>query len=183
MSDLTSVAAVKAYLGKTDGGDDTVLQSMVTAYSEWVRTYTSRGFSVETYDIWRSGRGNVVMMVPQWPVVSVVSVRVDDILIPAAPSFGAYGHRFSERMVTLSGGACFSPGCENVHIVYTAGYAIIPKDIANAVCEMVALRYRLRDKLEWSSKSLAGETVTLVTRDMPASVKTVLDQYTSRVPA
>ena len=48
--------------------------------------------------------------------------------------------------------------------------------------EIVGLRYTLRDKQGWSSKSLAGETVSLITKDMPASVATVLNQYRAVVP-
>ena len=50
-------------------------------------------------------------------------------------------------------------------------------DIAQAVNELVGLRYALRDKQGWNSKTLAGETVSFSTKDMPASVATILKQY------
>jgi hypothetical protein len=182
MADLTTIAAVKTYLGKTDAGDDAVLTALVSAYSQWVISWTNRDFTSNTYDVWRSGRGQVTMLLPQWPIISVQTVNVDGMAILPSPTFGAYGFRFTDRMVTLDGGAIFNFGANNVQIVYTAGYASVPLDIAQAVNELVGLRYKMRDKLEWSSKSLAGETVSLVTKDMPASVSTILKQYQNPVP-
>ena len=182
MTDLTTIAAVKAYIGKTDMADDAVLQQLVTGYSQFVRSWCSRDFNVQSYDLWRSGRGNVIMITPQWPITAVSAVVVDGTSIPAQASWGAFGYRFTDRSVVLDGGATFTMGASNVHISYSAGYTSIPADVAQAVNELVALRYRLRDKLEWSSKSLAGETVTLITRDMPASVATLLKQYQNVVP-
>jgi hypothetical protein len=182
VADLTTLAAVKAYAGITHPADDTLLSGMIAAYSEWVRSYTNRDFTVTDYDLWRSGRGAVVMLLPQFPIVDVTLVQIDGVSIPRAPSFAGYGYRFTQMSVILGGGPTFSVGAQNVYVEYSAGYAVVPADIAQAVNELVALRYNLRDKLEWSSKSLAGETVSLVQRDMPASVKTLLDQYANPVP-
>lgn len=183
MTDLTTSEAVKAYIGKTDFNDDVLLQSLISAYSQWVRSFTNRDFTVDEYEIWRSGRGGVTMLTPQWPIVDVSVVEVDGRSISAAPSFGAYGYRFTDRMVTLSGGATFAFGSNNVRIVYRAGYSEVPLDISEAVAELVALRYKMRgDNIHWMSKSLNGDTVTLNTRDMPAQVATILKQYANPVP-
>ena len=182
MADLTTLAAVKLYLTKVDNGDDAVIQSLITAYSEWVRSYTNFDFSVQAYNIWRDGKDFTQLAVMQWPIVSISSLTVDGRSIPPQASFGAYGYRFTEKNVILEGGARFTWGTENINLQYTAGFATIPADIAQAVTELVALRFKLRDKLEWKSKTLAGETVTLNTDAMPASVETVLSQYANRVP-
>lgn len=182
MNDLTTLAAVKAYAGVTGSGDDVLLVSMITAYSQWVRSYTNRDFTVDDYDLWRSGRGSVILLTPQFPIVDVTQVQVDGTNIARAASFGTYGYRFTDRTIVLSGGAVFCVGAENVYVQYRAGYATVPADIVQAVNELITLRYNLRDKLEWSSKSLAGETVSLVQRDMPETVRTILRQYQNPVP-
>lgn len=182
MSDLTTVAAVKLYLGKTDSTDDALFAILVTAYSQWVRSWTNRDFSVQSYNLWRSGRGGATLILPQWPISSVTSLMIDGQAIPAQTTWGTYGFRFSDRAIDLDGSAQFSFGSNNINIGFTAGYTTAPTDIAQAVNELVALRYKLRDKLEWTSKSLAGEVVSLVTKDMPASVATVLRQYQNVVP-
>ena len=182
MVDLTTTAAVKAYIGKTDNADDAQIGTLVTAYSQWVRSWTNRDFNVQAYNLWRSGRGGVTLILPQWPLISVDALTIEGQAVSPASTWGAYGFRFTDRAITLSGGACFPPGANNINVAFTAGYATIPPDIAQAVNELVGLRYKMRDKLEWSSKSLAGETVSLVTKDMPASVATILKQYQNVVP-
>jgi hypothetical protein len=184
MTDLTTLAAVKAYAGVTNSNDDTLITNLITAYSQWVRSFTSRDFTIQQYDIWRSGRGNQVLVVPDFPITAVSSLTIDGVTIPAAPAWGAYGYRYSDTEVLLSGGACFTIGRSNIHLVFTAGYATVPADLSQAVAELVALRYKMKgDNINWSTKSLAGESVTLNTRDMPASVATILKQYTNPVPA
>lgn len=182
MTDLTTVAAVKAFAAINGTGDDVLLASMVSAYSQWVRSFTNRDFTAGTYDLWRSGRGQTVLLLPQFPITGITALEIDGRPIPAQASFGAYGYRFTPRSLVVEGGLSFTLGFENVHVVYSAGYDAVPADIAQAVNELVTLRYRMRDKLEWSSKSLSGETISLNQRDMPESVRTILRQYQNPVP-
>lgn len=182
MTDLTTLASVKAFAGVTGTVDDDLISAMVTAYSQWVRSFTNRDFTAGTYDLWRSGRGSQVLLTPQFPITDVTLVEVDGQAIRRAASFGTYGYRFTDRTIVLDGGACFTRGVENIHIQYAAGYAQVPADIAQAVTELVTLRYKVRDKLDWTSKGLAQETVSVNQRDMPESVRTILRQYQNPVP-
>lgn len=181
MADLTTISAVKAYIGKTDSADDALLAALVTAYSQWVRSWTNRDFTVQTYNIWRSGRGGQMLMLPQWPVISINSLVIEGVPMAAQAVWGSYGYRFTDQAIVIDG-AYFPMGSSNINVGFAAGFATVPTDIAQAVNELVALRYKLRDKMEWSSKTLAGEVVTLVTKDMPSSVATILKQYQNVVP-
>lgn len=181
LADLTTVASVKAYAGIPTTADDALLASMVTAYSAWVRSFLNRDLTTNGYDIWRSGRGSFAMLMPQYPVTAVALLEIDGAAVPAAASFNAPGYRFDDSQIVLNG-HCFTRGISNVHIQFTAGYAAPPADIAQAVNELITLRYKMRDKLEWSSKSLAGETVSLVQRDMPATVATILQNWRCVAP-
>jgi hypothetical protein len=180
VTDLTTVAAVKSYAVITTSADDALLAALVAAYSGWVRSYTHRDFGSVAYDIWRSGRDGVSMLVPQSPITAIALVQIDGVTIPAQPTFGSFGYRFAANAITLDG-ALFNFGRNNVHLQFTAGSATVPAEIAQACNELVALRYRLRDKLEWSTKALAGESVSLITKDMPAAVSTILNMYRLKV--
>lgn len=177
MSDLTTLAAVKLYLGITGSTDDDLLSSLITSYSQWVRSYCNRDFNSQAYEIWRSGRCNSYLLLPEYPIISIELLEIDGKAIAAQGAYGEYGYRFTQDRIVLEGGPIFTWGIENIHVQFTAGFSSIPSDISQAVNELVGLVYRLRDKLEWSSKSLAGETVSLFTKDMPARVQTVLNQY------
>jgi uncharacterized phiE125 gp8 family phage protein len=181
MSDLTTVAAVKAYAGVTGSADDALLASLVSAYSAYVQQWLNRNILTASYTRSFNGRDHTAQMLPQWPVQSVQSVTVDGIAIPARVLITDNGFNTDGMSVILQG-YCFSKGRANVQIAWTAGYATVPLELAQAVNELVTLRYKLRDKMEWSSKSLAGETVSLVTKDMPDSVKTILNNWRAVVP-
>jgi hypothetical protein len=71
----------------------------------------------------------------------------------------------------------FSRGFQNVVVGYTAGYAATPPEIEQACIELVALRYKERDRIGQASKNLAGEVVSFAQKDMPADVQTMLAQY------
>lgn len=182
MADLTTLAAAKLYLGiaTTDTTSDTLLSSLITAYSQWVRTYCNRDFNSQNYEAWRNGRDQTYLLLPEYPITAIILLEIDGIAIPAQPGFGQYGYRFTTDRIVVEGDLAFNWGVQNIHIQWTAGYASIPADIAQAVNELVGLRFSLRDKQGWVSKTLAGEVVAFSQKDMPASVQTVLDQYTRR---
>lgn len=181
MTDLTTLSSFKAYSGVVISTDDVAISNLITAYSEFTRSYCSRTFTPQAFSARFDGRNNTRQMLPEFPILTVTAVAVGTTTIAAQSTFGANGYRFDETTVMLDGYR-FTKGEGNVLIAWTAGFATIPPDLAQAVNELVGLRYTLRDKQGWSSKSLAGETVSLITKDMPASAKTVLDYYSRVVP-
>jgi len=181
LADLTTLASVKAYAGITVTTDDALISSMITAYSAWIRTFLNRDITSASYDIRRSGRGTFAMLLPQYPITAVSLLEVDGRTIPAQSAWGQPGYYFDDIQIALEG-YCFPRGFSNVHIQFTAGYATVPVDIAQAANELVALRYKLRANMEWSSKGLAGESVTLITKDMPSSVQTILRNWRAVAP-
>ncbi len=180
LADLTTVAAVKSYCGVETDVDDVVIAALITACSAWIRTWLDRDITVASYDIRRSGRGTCALQLPQTPIRSVTSLEVDGQPIPAQAAWGQPGFYHDDGQIALAG-YVFTRGTANIRIQYDAGYETVPADIRQAANELVTLRYRLRDKAEWSSKSLAGETVALVQKDMPASVATLLANWQSVV--
>jgi hypothetical protein len=183
MVDLTTLAAVKLWL-KTPSGDtssDALLQQLITAYSEFVRSWTNRDFDVRQYTITRSGNFNSAMRVPQYPIISIDSLGIDGQPVTAQSRFGAQGFRFGDASIYLDG-MSFGVGQGNVTVTYTAGYPVIPADISQAVVELVASQFTRADRIGYNSKSLAGEVVSFDTRDVPATVMTVLKMYQNILP-
>jgi hypothetical protein len=178
MADLTDLASLKAYVQIAGGTDDSLLQGMIASYSAAARSYCNRDFTVQNYAIERDGQGTAKMLLPQFPVTAVSQVNVDGRDIPAQASFGSSGYRFTDTALILDG-HIFTRGFANVQVRFTAGYAAVPADLGEAVNEWIALRYKERDRIGFASKSLAGETVAFITKAMPDSVKSVLDQYAS----
>jgi len=173
---LTTLAKLKQYAQIVSFEDDTLLLRMIDAASDAIETYCSRTFLSATYNEVRDGTGQRKLTMRHFPITAVSSVTVNGQAISARQAPMGTGFTFDEYSVRLSG-SMFDTGLDNVAVTYTAGLAEVPSSIDLACCEMVALRYKARDRLGVSSKSLAGESISFTTDDFPTEVKRVLDQF------
>ena len=58
----------------------------------------------------------------------------------------------------------------------------MPAEIEQACIEVIAIRYKERDRIGQVSKSIGGETVSFSQKDFPDSVRTILNNYKKVVP-
>lgn len=181
MAALTTLADVKVWLGINGTADDVLLQRLIDAAGDFIEAWCNRSFAVGAHSDKRNGAGGVCLMLANRPVQSVQAVTVDGVAIPAAAN-GRGGYVYDDMAVQLTGGYRFAPGRLNVEVQYTAGYAVIPPDVAQACIEIVALKYKERDRIGVASKGLAGETSTFSLRDMPDAARALLTQYRNVVP-
>jgi hypothetical protein len=135
----------------------------------------------------RDGTGGQRLQFACFPVCAVLSLTIDGLTIPPAPPVSpstglTSGYLFSPTQLALRG-YHFTRRVQNVAVSYTAGYASIPPEIAQACIELVALRYRERTRVGEVSKAFAGaETVSYSQKDMSASVATLLQRYRAVAP-
>lgn len=181
MADLTTLASVKAWLGITSNTDDALLGRLITAYSEYVQTWLSRDLMSHPVQEVRDGTGGQVMVFAQYPVTAVASVVIDGVSLPVSTGHFSPGFSFSEQSLIVRGYR-FSRGVGNVEISYTAGFASVPPEIEQAVIELIALRYKERDRIGHASKSLGGETVSYIVKDFPDGVRTILSNFRKVIP-
>lgn len=176
MADLTTLANVKAWLGVTANTDDALLTRLIASASTFIQTWLNRDLAQQARVETRDGNGGNVMVFANYPVSAVASVVVDGYAIPASVDPYGAGYRFDATRIILTGYS-FPRGFGNVVLTYTAGYATTPHEIEQACIELVSLRYRERDRIGHQSKSIGGETVSFIVKDMPDSVKTILNNY------
>jgi hypothetical protein len=185
--DLTTLANVKGWFSPplTTTSDDALLTRLITAASQFIQTWLNRQIAQQAYTETRDGNGGRKLVFANAPVTAVASLTIDGIAIPPAPNPTTAGFVFSPTMLYLQGTIpgpsrdiyVFSRGFQNVVVGYTAGYAATPPEIEQACIELVALRYKERDRIGQASKNLAGEVVSFAQKDMPADVQTMLAQY------
>jgi hypothetical protein len=169
--------------------DDALLSRLVTAASQFVQTWLQRQIAVTDWIEIRDGNGGQRLAFANFPVSQMWSLSIDGLTIPPAPApggitggFGA-GYVFSPTELALRG-YVFTRRAQNVSVTYTAGYASVPPDIAQACIELVCQRYRERARIGEVSKALiSGETVTYSQKDMSDDVMTLLSQYRAVAPA
>jgi len=175
MGDLTSLANAKTWCGVTGAADDALLTRLLSAVSAAAQNRMQRIIASASYAIVRNGTGKSKMPFPDQPVTAVTSVRVDGTLIPARTSVTGSGYSFDDMLLYLDGYA-FTKGNQNVALQYTAGFLTTPTDLEQAVLEIIAHKYKEKDRIGQASKILAGETVSFF-RDVPPDTLRVLDNY------
>jgi hypothetical protein len=178
--DLTTVAAIQAYLGGMSAPTAPVdpngqIARLVRQQSRVVLDLLQRPSLISTvFQEFRDGRENRSVYLPNWPVTSVASVYCEGRLVPQAPlNNGApYGDGWmlepwdgcsagSEQAVVLIGGRKFGRGSRNILINYTAGYLVqgeswvIQEPGANAAASQVTA---LQDLGNWRADN--GVTYT-----------------------
>jgi hypothetical protein len=181
--DLTTLGEVKAWLQTGQAAfpdtDDALLTRLITAASRFIQKWLNRDTaSVDWYEM-RDGTGGQRLTFGNFPVTAVLSLSIDGLAIPPAPDNGGFGagYVFSPTELALRG-YVFTRRPQNVAITYTAGYPVIPPDIAQACIDLVCLRYRERTRIGEVSRATGGtETVTYSQRDMSEHVKLLLSQY------
>lgn len=190
--DLTTVAAVQAYLNTTLATTNDLIQVLITAISRWAMTACSRDFRLATYTETRNGRGSDTMLLANFPVASVSSVVVDGQTVPPAsgPPWTA-GFRNDDMSVYLFCPYSFTRNKQNVQFTYSAGYitpgmfglnpgggaVTLPEDLQQAIVESVAERFKRRDSIGVLAKALAGETISYSQADLPKSAAPVIKAY------
>lgn len=142
-SDLAQLADLKAWLAGSSGigaGDDTLLARLITDVSGAIYAYLSRPSLLprtvtERYD----GSGKRRLYLRQFPVLSVSSLLVDDLAVPAAPvpasggSWPQSGYLLEPWDGAPPGGIqaldcydawSFRAGRQNVVVTCTTGYQV-----------------------------------------------------------
>jgi hypothetical protein len=190
--DLCALADVTAWLQTGQNPfpavDDALLTRLITAASRFIESWLDRRIAPSDWIEIRDGNGGQRLAFANVPVSAVWSVSIDGLAIPPTPAaggitggFGA-GYVFSPTELALRG-YVFTRRAQNVSVTYTAGYASVPPDIAQACIELVCQRYRERSRIGEVSKALmSGETVTFSQKDMSDDVKTLLAQYRAVAP-
>jgi hypothetical protein len=134
VAELTTLNAVKAWLNVPTSGDDVLLTRLVQQVSRATLNYLSRPLLTRQRNVeLRDGSNGVKLMLRNWPVVSVSSLIVNGITIPAASSMTSTGYTLVPWDGTAAGtmqqiilqGYTFTRGVANVQITYDSGYCVV----------------------------------------------------------
>jgi hypothetical protein len=187
--DLTTLGDVKAWLQTGQAAfpdtDDTLLARLITAASQFIQTWLNRQIAPADWLEVRDGNGGQRLAFANFPVTAVLSLAIDGLAIPQAPDGGGFGagYVFTPTELALRG-YIFSRRAQNVIVSYTAGYAAMPPDIAQACIELVCRRYRERTRIGETSRALSGnEMVSFSQKDISDAVLLLLSPYRALAPA
>lgn len=190
MADLTTLAAVKEFMGITNTSDDALINSLNTRVSAFVESFCNRTFLSATHIEFHDGRPDQAeqVLLDNFPVISITTVHDDlnhiygaDSLIPAASIIV----HDDTGVLRRADGIFFTEGFKNIRIEYVAGFTATPPDLEQAVIEIIAVKVRNRGKGAEKSEKLGRWSVTY--RDagggelnMTAETASTLNRYKNR---
>jgi uncharacterized phiE125 gp8 family phage protein len=180
---LTTRAALKLYLGieASDTAQDELLDALVAYASERIESHCRRAFASEALTEYLDGTGASKLVLSRRPVSALTSIHEDsDRAFAAATEIDSADlvlhpeNGIVERM-----GAVFAPGARTLKVVYTAGYATVPDDVALACAKLAAAWYaHARGGADGVTRETLGDyAATYAHGALPADVEGALAAY------
>jgi hypothetical protein len=181
---LTNLQSVKDYLQITGAKeeDEKLLENLINRVSTFFETFVGYTFASGSHTEYHSTNGGDSIFPKYLPIISVTSIYddtnrdFDSSTLIASSDYVIMHNRYIQLINTS-----FSVlGVYNIKLVYSAGYATIPGDIAQACIEEVSRRYWNHSKnkqLGVSSRTLPDGSMTLFDGGLLPQVKEVLNYY------
>jgi Phage gp6-like head-tail connector protein len=206
--DLTTLPDVRAWLNlgtqPYTSTDDALLTRLITAASQFVQSWLCRPITSADWQEVRDGPGSfgweTSLTFAVQPVSAVLLVAVNNFIVPPVPNQVPVPIGQAQMGFPIQPGYVFTPTAltirgypvrrerASVLMQYTAGFATVPFDVAQATIELVCRKYRERTRIGEVAKSLGGgetaryETVSFSLRDMASDIQVLLQQYRQVAP-
>ncbi len=182
-----------------DYSKDKFIERLVNSASEMISKYCNRKFIADTYSEYYKGSGRQKLVLNQYPVNYITSVKVDSASLTAGTDYVTADQTYLDQGIIfknngwtwygyLTGlvGELTAP-VDNIEVVYSAGYTLspeasrtLPYDLEDACISLVSTQYEMI-----GSKQLTKETIGPLSSDfiqgLPWDVKQTLDKYAKRV--
>lgn len=196
---IISLADLKAYLGISGSGEDTILNFIVDGVNEAIVAFCGRSFNRATYTEYHDGSGGLdAVHVRARPLVSVTSCYLSSNYYGGSNNSGAFPAETlltenSDFIVDLNRSAVvlinrpWPMGVKNIKLVIVAGYSTMPDDLVLAALQLAAqVRADATSDAGAAveSEKLGDYSYKLLRSDgnsMIAGIRRVLTRY--RVPA
>lgn len=180
---LTTLQAVKDYLGITSNADDALLESFINRVTDSFEAYCARKFKSASYTEYHDGKGSDKLFPKQAPITTVTSIYDDsEWAWGASTLIASTEYRIVDEAYIQLKSTTFMDDVQNVKITYTAGYSTIPADVEHACIEQAAWLYRKsKGQLQGvAAKSLADGSISYSARDLLPELKLALEPYRRR---
>lgn len=187
---LTNLARVELVRPPVPGGsfsDDPGLLAQATAAldsaSAWFETMIGYTMALSARSYLMSGNGTSVLKVPDYPIVTVTSLKVDGstwtVLFPGGTDTGQDAAVHDSRKWLVARYRYWPKGLSNIALATTAGLATIPEDVQQAVAMLAWLLLEESNRLGINATSLGPEHVNMVARDADdyQFIKTTISRY------
>lgn len=196
---LTTLAAVKQFLGITTATDDALLEALIDNVTELIEGFMGgRRIKEAVYIDELHDGGDFDIFLDNWPIKAAPALaaefRTGTIANPTFQLFtendfevynlSGFVHFFGRTPgKTLRGDGLVTGGTRNLRFNYTAGFATIPLDIELVAKQLVAGIFTKRNSQGVKKESVEGTSIEYFTDDQVSALLTdeqraVIDRYT-----
>lgn len=146
-----------------------MIEILINAASNAIETYCRRTFKANTYTDIKDGTGNTKLILKNYPIKSITSLKIYDSLVTDFTFEGDNGIVYRKSGWPLDE--------KNIEINYTSGYDVIPDDIELACIYLI--KSLINEEQNKQSERIGDYSVTYVVTEsnMPRVCKSLLDPY------
>ena len=190
-SDLTTLEDTKEYLEIEGTDSDNLLQQLIGAASQFVKTETGYEWVETTYKELIDGERTETLILTQKPIISVVSLVINGETISSdnyyiynesgmlkRADIGIYNVGYTHHSRK---GLLFPRGQQNIEVEYKAGYEDVPHDLQKAVWSMVNAVLEGKEYEGLESYSIGDESMKWRADGLPVEVQQTIQKYKSVV--
>ena len=188
-SNLTTLEDTKEYL-EIDGTDsDNLLQQLIGAASQFVKTETGYEWVETTYKEMIDGERTETLILTQKPIISIESLVINGETIDnyyiynesgmlKRQDVGIYNVGYTHHSRK---GLLFPRGQQNIEVEYVAGYEDVPQDLQKAVWSMVNAVLEGKEYEGLSQYSIGDESMQWDSKSVPQEAMQTIQKYKSVV--
>lgn len=182
-----------------DYSKDIFLERQINSVSSMVSKYCNRNFIADTYTEYYKGSGRQKLVLNQYPINSITSVKVDSAALTAGTDYVTADSTYLDQGIIfknngwtwygyLTGlvGELTAP-IDNIEVVYSAGYTLspmtLPYDLEDSAISIVADIYGTQNEGTIGLKQLTQGKLTYVwdNNSLSQQYSSILDAYKKRV--
>lgn len=177
---LTSIDAVKEFIGQTTDADDTRITACLTRASAYIESATGRTFAstIYTNEIY-DGTGRDTLLLRNYPVITLSQVLENGAALTIGTSYTSGTDIVLEAEIGRLNRLfwVFLAYPKYYSVTYTAGYATVPEDIQEIAIELTLLMLKEKDRAGIIQHN-TGAMTSIYTRKLPDWAAATLEGYT-----
>ena len=184
-----------------DYSEDKQLERLINSVSTTVQNYTGRKFIADTYTEYYKGTGRQRLVLNQYPINKITSVKVDSAALTAGTDYVTSDSTYLDRGIVFKSNGWTWYGYEmglvgeltapvdNIEVIYSAGYTLSPEssrnlpwDVEDAVISMVSTLHNEQSNSNAGLKRLSQGDLTYEwkTDSLIQQYASVFDAYKKR---
>lgn len=141
-----------------DYSKDKIIERMINTFSDQISRYCNRKFIAETYSEFYTGLGSTKIVLNQFPVNKITSVKVQSALYTAGVDYETANSTYLDSGFLVRESGWDWHGYEtglvseltapiaDIEVIYSAGYTLtnLPYDISNACLDLLSAGYNIQ---------------------------------------